>query len=482
MLALALVTGAVARIALLDAKPFWRDEAWVATLAGQPLWSTVADQRPVPVGFLALVKLGGLVPGLPPEVGLRLVPLAVSLVLPLVVAALAFRLGAPTVGLVAAWLVAAAPPLVYYGRELKHYELDALLAAAVPLLALRATTPAGAAGLAATLVAAPWVAFASVFAIVPTLAWTWWRVGRRRWLVIVSLLFLASFAAAWMLAAQSQAASGRIARIWNWRLIRMQHPADVVSLGWAAVVLCRTSFTSLFREAWPAAVPLALLGAVAWPRGHRAAAVWLWAGTVATTLAAAVVGRWVLWEGRLLLVVAPATLLLVAAGLVRVGTWIRSPRAVPIAVAAALALAWTTIALRHRLHPPPNDPRSYFVLDVLHDIEPILAIAHARRAPDEPVLVTPFTSQPYWFYGRGRLPGALACRASDCSDTIGYAAGWAAKVSHRGWVIVLENDEEQYVRAALEKAGLSVYQEATARGMRLWEVVRSPANALAPPR
>ena len=50
-LAAAVVVGVVVRVALLGAKPFWRDEAWVVLLLGDP-GSAVAGGRPVPLGFL----------------------------------------------------------------------------------------------------------------------------------------------------------------------------------------------------------------------------------------------------------------------------------------------------------------------------------------------------------------------------------------------------------------------------------------------
>src|SRR5688572_17322562 len=136
---LALAAAVIVRVAWLADKPLWRDEAWVASLARDPALFFDRPLRPVPVGFLGLSALTLRVPGLPPEIALRVVPLAAGLATVILLPVLARTLGARA-GTASAvtWLAAGMPALVYYSRELKPYALDALATVVVAWVVWRA--------------------------------------------------------------------------------------------------------------------------------------------------------------------------------------------------------------------------------------------------------------------------------------------------------------------------------------------------------
>src|SRR5688572_15941176 len=168
LLAGVLVAGTFARVAWIADKPFWRDEAWVAAAAREPLADALARSAPVPIGFLALTRLAHTLP-LAPEVALRLLPLATGIAAVLAIPALAAALGASRrVALASAWMAAGLPPFIYYSRELKPYAIDLLLGALVPWLAVRVFAPPPAWPrprawmLMVLLAVTPWISFGGV--------------------------------------------------------------------------------------------------------------------------------------------------------------------------------------------------------------------------------------------------------------------------------------------------------------------------------
>jgi hypothetical protein len=487
---LALVVAVVARVAWLWSKPLWRDEAWVARLAGQSFGRAVEDPHAVPLGFLGLVKLSDAVPGLPPEIALRLVPLAAGLAAIPVLGALARRLGASWGTTIAAlWLASGLPALIYYSRELKPYSLDLLLAALVPWLALEALeSPPGAGrariratslALVACALATPWISFGANFVVAPTLAWTAGRAGRRSALpAAAALAFAVSFAGAYGTILGPQSDSPRLRQAWRDELATETAPAPPLH---AAGVLGRyfaVAVPYLFPGAWPLAAALSVAGLWAWPRPQRGLLAGLCLGPAAATAAAVVIGRYVIGHGRLLLFAAPPLILMAAAGLVRLGGAMPGlagrggGERLGAVLAAAAALAWTSESLWHRVRPYRNDVERYFLFDILQDVDPIIAEAEQRIAPGEPVMVSRYAGEAFLFYAHGRLPGALVCTRRNCLDEGPVLQGWLRGIRERGWMIVLEEEEASGRRNTARLEGLSVRTAAEARGVRLWELSR----------
>ncbi|MDX2169294.1 MAG: hypothetical protein SF182_19645 [Deltaproteobacteria bacterium] len=472
------------RVPLLAEKPFWRDEAWVATLVEAPLTRVVDGQpRPVPLGFLTLARATRVLP-LSPEVAYRLPSLACGLALLPALAALAVALGARgVVPLVVTWLAAGLPALVYYSRELKPYGFDALLAALAPLLALhlfgRAAGPqlaprrAGAALLAA-LVAAPWFSFGAVFAIAALLAWgwlAWWRgaaPAARRWWIAASVAFAASLALCFRVALAAQSTSPTLRSTWrSFRFVDapgslVAHAADAL---WRYASL---SITFVFPDLWWVAVPLVALGALTWARGGRALLGWMMVVPGLAAVGAALADRYLLAHGRLLLFGAPPLILAAAAGLVLVCHRLspaRGPHAA-LAASAALAIAWSTAALAHRL-PPLLNHSDYFRYDTVHEVAPLIDAVAPHLAAGDPVFIAQYATKASLYYGRGRVSQATLCR-EPCDLRAGLQE-WARSLRSRGWLIVTD-DERTTVDQVLDAAGISPRLARAARGAALLEV------------
>lgn len=489
LLIAAAVLAVVVRVAFLADKPFWRDEAWVASLVGSAPTVVARPEhpRPLPLGFLAVTNLAARLPGVPPEVSYRLIPLVVGFAALPVLARLATALGAggPTV-VIAVWLAAGMPALVYYSRELKPYGFDLLFAALMPLLALRVLgrdaegRPAGTAthlALLLVLAAAPWLTFGAVFPLLATLVWGW-AVGvrtaspaaRRTWLA-GSMLFVASFAALHQLALSHQVASPRLRAAWGLALFADSAATPLAQVMDAVERYFRISTTYLFPTFWPAAAGFALVGLAAWPRRWRGFVAWLVVGPAFFTVAAALADRWVLAPGRLLLFAAPGIVLLASAGLARVGA-LAGRGGVVAAVALAIAASgwWSTVAVRHRLPPYHSDVADYFFYDILHDVDAAVAAAGPLVPPNEPLFVSLYASKQFAYYGRGRLAWATMC-LEPCPTYWDDLPAFLRGVDRRGWILLIDEEAPRHAELATQ-AGLTHTLRAQTRGTQLWELTR----------
>ena len=477
-LAAAVVVGVVVRVALLGAKPFWRDEAWVVLLLGDPS-SAVAGGRPVPLGFLWATALGWALP-LPLELALRWLPLCAGIALLPALARLAAALGAGATATVAAvWLAAGLPALVYYSRELKPYGLDALLAVVVPLLTLRGLDGSRPARLAlvGVLALTPWLTFGALFPVLAVLAWGWaarWRGlaadARRDW-AIATGAFLVSVLGVWAFAWRGQVAGPGLRLFWTAYLLGgadLSLPQKVVA---AAERYLALSMSYLFPL--PLALPalaLAIVGAATWPAPHRAFLLWLHLGTAAFCIAAVVTDHYLLAQGRLLLFVAPTLLLWIAHAFAEIGRWTRAGSLV-LVIPITVVLWWSQQALAHRVWTSRSDPQLYFRFDVLHDVNVVVERAATLVPPGAPLLVSRYAAYAFQVYARGRLSQATYCKVY-CADEAPLVGEWVAGVTDGGWVI-LTDEETAALHAYLIRAGFAAVPRATARGVQLWQITRT---------
>lgn len=490
----ALCVAIAARVVLLAAKPFWRDEAWVATLSTEPFDPTMSGARKaVPVAFLALTKLAGLLP-LAPEIALRLLPLGAGLAAIVVLALLARRLGCGRGGAVLVlWLGAGIQGLIYYSRELKPYSLDLLFAGLTPLLVLQTFASRASVGrrreawvgLGGVALASPWLSFGSLLSVPATLAigtLVWWRrarpAARRAW-AAVGAAWLASLATLYLFALRTQTSSSRMIDEWaNDMAFLHAAPALLRPLvGLRAYTETITRY--LFPEVWGVAVLVTIVGVAAAPRPARRLLSALFLLTACAAVAAALAHRYVLVQGRLLLFAAPACVIFAALGVQALARRLAGTRgpALALAATAMLSTLWSAEAIRHRLPPWRDDPTLYFRFDILHDIDPIVESARLLAAPGEPVFVSRYSGELYRYYGRGRLPQATVCTRFTCRNEPPIVYEWARRVERRGFMILLDSDDVPGRRALLDAAGCEAWVVAQARGVRLLRITRRVARA-----
>jgi hypothetical protein len=478
----ALLLAVVVRVAFLAGKPFWRDEAWVAWVVELPARPLASLGYAVPVGFVAIVKgLGVLLPG-PPEITYRLLPLAAGLASVALMPVLARALGASTpVALASLWLAAGLPALVYYSRELKAYSLDLLFAVLVPLLAVRAVGAAGSSrpaarlgALAAVLVVAPWLSFGAVFVIAAVFAWAavhlirqrGWR-NAPRWLG-PALLGAASLAVLYVTFLRRQATSWFLLEMWREELPSGPGLPSAAVLARAVWDVHRVALEYFFPQVWPVAAVLVATGLLAWPRTGRAQILWAWLGAGALAAGAALAGLYLTTHGRFVLFLAPPLVLLASAGLVRAGEWMGRP-SIAVALAAMASLWWSGQAIAHRVRAEPSDPRRYFLHDVIHEVDPLIARLSEAGVPAHAVMVSRYAADPFRYYSRGRLAGAFVPAVLD-RDFAAAVDRWRTTQEGEGWLILLDEEAQGGRRVALNEKGLAVQEVAATRGGLLWRV------------
>lgn len=486
---LALVVAVVTRLAFLDAKPFWRDEAWVAWLAERPWTEVFASAWAVPRGFLVAVKgVAVLLPGLPPELALRVIPLGAGLATIALLPRLARALGASaTVGVVAMGVACGLPAFVHYSRELKSWPLDLLLAVLLPLFALEARTSRRAAlGLVFALLLTPWLSFGGLFpaaAVLALLALDAWRgQGSRMCFWIAALaLALALGATLWLVLAR-QASSPFLREVWR---AEMEGGAGAPSrIATALFQVHRVSLPYFFPAVWPVALALALIGAFTWPREGRGTLLWLWLATGALTGIAAALGLYVLAHGRFVLFLAPPLLLLASGGLLALlerAVGRGRGGAAAMLLAAAVGIAWSAQAVAHRLRPVRHDPARFFLFDVVEDVEPLISWLERERVPARNVMVSRYAEYPFRYYSRGRLQGAAVCGLLACRDFGQALDRWLARTRGERFLLLVDEEAQRGggKRRALVERGLEIEEAASARGAQLWRIRPREAS---PPR
>jgi hypothetical protein len=489
---LAIAVALLTRVAFLQSKPFWRDEAWVASLVRHPLRDAITFHLPVPIGFVAATKLAALLPVLPPEVSFRLLPLICGMAALPALYHLAYGAsGSRPIALTALWIATGLPGLVYYSRELKSYSIDLLLSVTIPLLVMglfgrsvrrKTTTNGKIIALLLALTAAPWFSFGSLFPIAATLVWGWlayWNSGSRpirRWWVVATLLYAASFGLAYLAVVHGQARQSDVLSFWESSFLLTHGVPTWGQLSRAMSEYFSVSLTYLFPWAWPLAVPLIVIGAIWWPGPLRVFVWWLCCGSAAATVTVALANYYPLIAGRLLLFAAPPYLLFASAGLMQVGRWLEPwvggqlAQRLVLGVALASGICWSGVALLHRVEPYRNDSTQFFLYDTLHDVEPLIAYAVRAVPPGDPVLVSPYAGRPFRFYAGARLASATVLEEGEAHKVLAGFRRWLKTVRRRGWILLLQEEEEAFLGKPLEEAGFGRREAASTRGTLLWEI------------
>jgi hypothetical protein len=495
--ALAIALAVALRVSFLGRKPFWSDEAWVASLAEMPirrLLSTIAHTT-APVGFALAVKLTSLIPGLRPEIAMRLLPLAAGIatvvLLPRLVRALG---GSQRAATLAALVAAAMPALVHYSRELKPYAIDAFIATAFPLASLRLIAAEAGDGQPARRRAAralpaamafftPLFSFGGVFPVAATLAWGWVHLLRRglgsawRPWAAASGAFLFLLGGAAFTLIYRQATNPVLTKFF-----KADAPGSGLSIAVVAGSLTRL-FETMAGHLFPGAAPVGLLAAaigfVAWPRSGRGAAVGIAGGSVVLAALAAAADLYAVNYGRLVLFAAPFAVAAVCVGFDRSLEWIVRPARLQSAAAiAALLLAgslaafWTVRDIAHRLHPERSNWRTSFLYDGLQDVPALVEEAVRRRGPGEPVLVAHTIKWSMHYYARGRLSELFEVRGRGEKRNRKAVEGWLPSVPERGWLLLTSEVASDRLREAIARSGFAIVSETPFRLAVLWEVRR----------
>lgn len=417
-----LAWGSYLRAWNLGDKIFWRDEAWVATLAQQP-WSVVLNQTDVPCPplFAGAVKLTSVVK--PPEVGLRLLPVLCGIaLLPLAYAAVrALRLPR-MMALAGMALCAGSFMLANWSRELKQYPIEAFLSVAAAVLTFRLWQAGGkkrlpeTAGLALICLVGPWLAYGVVFALLPLLAVLIFlpsptpgrpRLGRQG-LACLLILGVSLGTVVTHVAAKQSSNLALLDYTSHWFI----KPASAMSWLRAGAYGMHTSAMLILpdvigmdpSEMHPAVLALgigvwllALAGLWAWPARTRWAMAFWTVGPWLVMYAAAVAQRYPFGMPRMMSIVAPGTLLAAAAGAAAAFRWLTLTVAGRPAVGLALALAAAMVPMVRLSDLPSN--RRYWIR---HDFPAVLNELQARRQSDEPVLVDVTATPVVRYYWAGR--------------------------------------------------------------------------------
>jgi hypothetical protein len=397
----AVVVGALLRLRqYLHGRSLWIDEAMLAVnilsrdFAG--LTRQLDSDQIAPVPFLWAVRFATHLGGAG-ERALRLVAFLAGLLFLVVLAGLARRLLAPRAAALAAWIVALSPLLIYYANELKPYGVDALLATAVALAAVRLVeAPAGAGrwwtlgllGLVTALssMVAPLVLAGTALALVLAPEVRAQRGGVLR-LAAWGLVWAASYAVVYLLVYRATSGSDYMQRYWVPAFLSPALPG----LGRKVVVIpfehVRDWFmgeATLLRGLAAAALFLPLAAGAA--RLARRRGLWLPVLFLAPPVLAALASSVRLYPlaPRLLLFVAPGVALLIAEGVEGIASRLGRIRPAPrFALATFAILALPTLdAVRELRVPREREAVAPLVAQLLAQAPPGAAIyVYGRSVP-----------------------------------------------------------------------------------------------------
>ncbi len=416
--AVALAWGVFARVYRLSERPFWRDEACVADAVTRLSWTELPGQSalPAPPLFVLAAKATGAVAA-PAEVGLRLLPLFSGVLLLPLVYAIARRLRAPrTVALAGMILCSTGLMLVIWSRELRQYEVEAMLSAGLALSVFhirRRERASWAVAITAVsvLLIGPWLGYGFVFpaaTLALMLAVLSPVAGRRRLSLLIGISGLAVLAVSTLavlhVAAADQAANAALSSyLGNWFI----HPLVLHDWLRAGASGAMSTFMMFFPLQWGRQVAvsgvvaaviwaIALLGLATWPRQGRRDMVCWTVGPWVLMLLAAVAHRYPFAVPRMMVCFAPAMSLAVAAGLVQVCRACSLVIAKRTGPGMVLSLVLAFVPVVYVVNVPLR--QAYWAF---HDFPSALRLLRQHRRAGETVVVTTNAVAAVRYYARG---------------------------------------------------------------------------------
>jgi hypothetical protein len=488
-----LALGAFLRLARYAAGlSLWQDEAALAlNIAGRSfrgLLQPLDYDQASPIGFLLVQKACALLPG-PHEYTLRLPALLGALAsLPLFFW-LARRCLSPRGALLALALFAVLDPLLHYAAEVKQYGLDAAAAIAATWAALAAIQegagPRARRGvwvLALVGVLGVWFSQSLIFVLAGlglVLAWQCWRGPRSAGVLGASAalaLSATSFAAAYLLFYRTQASNPAFAQSWADGFMPLP-PRSLSNCLWLPRQALGFFADPMGLRGWILPLGLTVLGACVLWRSYRPTLALLLCPVLLALTASALHLFPVLTDsqylyplnGRILLFLVPALVLLLAAGLEvlwAAGQAAAAHGAVPPAAGRCLGLLFAllligppaALAAAHVLRPP-----------AVQDTRPMLAYVAAHLQPGDTLYVTWGGDYPYRYYSQ-RFPvlaeSHVIVGGNHRHDWSGYAAEVASLRGHgRVWLVFIYTDlwklidEERLFRHLFDSDGRALGPE-----------------------
>lgn len=463
----------------LGDRSLWLDEVFLSynilgRSAGELARLPLKYGQIAPLGFLELERWAAATFG-PDERALRLWPLIAGIAALVLFARLAQRL-VPSLAAGAVALFAVAPPLVYYSAEVKPYAFDVLAAVALPLVALSLVDAPVARrrwiGLAVGGAVAPWLSVTAVFSLaavaVVAIAHAWLQRRRDQW-------WLAGLGAIWMASALAALLNAR-RRVEGFTLAYMHQywaasflpvpPRSLHDAGWL-LRFGRDACEWLFAAPAPLAVAAcAVVGICVLVRRDR------WSGLAVVlplvfALGASALHQYPL-EGRLVLFLAPMTVLATASAL---SLLVPLPR-VGLGAAVAGCLLLTVRPVLAFAH----NPRAAH-----EDLRPVVAQLATRREPGNVIYVYCATEAPFGLYAAlNGIPAAATdrggCDRAHFERYRGRRRVWVV-ASEYTWVSAHESPRSfaKYV-ATLGAPTDSIM--ATGAWARLYDLTQPPTHAV----
>jgi hypothetical protein len=442
-------------------RSLWLDEALLANaLLSLPpgTLGPLANNQAVPAGFLFAVR--GAVASLGDgEFGLRLPAMLCALAALPLLAMLARRtLSAAAVPLAAVFFALAAPQ-IYFAAEFKPYGPDVFVALLISLLAvalLANSSPALVVGASLGGALLIWCSFPAVFvAAGVALALLGEALLRRDQAALVvrtavALIWLGSFLACYLLTIRPQADNNFLRDYWGDAFAPLP-PRSFGDLRWYLEQPLSIFGADVAGFILPGmAVLVALFGVAALLARGRAVVVALLALPAAAVLAASALGRYP-FEGRLLLFLAPAVILLVAEGVIAIANAAR-PNAAWLAPAVALLLVTGLVV----------EARGLIVAPAREELRPVLAHVAAEMRPTDTIYIYYGAEAPARYYAPrlGLDPAQLVYGQFVRADLPAIAAELASlSDGDRVWFVFSHVhvargvDEEQFALYLLDGAG-----------------------------
>jgi hypothetical protein len=407
-----------------------------------------------PVGFLLVERLAVETLGWS-EPALRLVPFLAGVASVVLFLAVARRVLEPAAAVLAMGLLAVADPLIFFASDLKQYSSDVAVALALTLLGLlvlaRGLSASRGLGLGLAGAAALWLSHPALFVLgglAAVLAWSV-RHDRERLMLLAGswAIWGVSFAVIYLVSLRELAGDAALLGYWRGSFMPFP-PSSVADLRWF-LGLARVFDFPVGLTFVGLAVLCCGAGVVHLWRTGRALILLLLAVPALLALLSSGLGAYP-FEGRLLLFLVPAVLLLVAGGTVALG---RATGSSPVGW-VLIALLVTGPLLRaadHLLNPRTVD-----------EIRPVVAYLDQHRSPDQPVYVFWAAYNAYQYYAPrysldptevilGSFPaGEIDTYLDDLRSLCGLDEIWLL-FSH---VATLEGvDEEAFFLAQLEVMG-----------------------------